>query len=178
MRRGPRFPGFPPARVTGPAVLALVVFAAGFAGAQVLDMDVKVLENAALRKCKTCAAGDPELLISEASAAIRMDQDDDGKLFIRVIPLRAKGLSVSQITVDGVEAELDEGNWTVRRAAKTKKKAPKIEVVLDDGQALSFKPQHRPFQGPVGGLIMPKSEERPEADLSFHKKSFWADSLG
>ena len=107
-----------------------------------------------------------------------MDQDEDGKLYVRVIPLLAKGLSVTQVTVDGVDAELLEGNWTVQRAAKTKKKAPKIEIVCEDGQALSFKPQHRPFQGPVGGVIMPKSEERPEADLKFHKKSFWADSLG
>ena len=75
-------------------------------------------------------------------------------------------------------AELDEGRWKVQRSAKARKKAPKVEITCGDGQELVFKPQHRPHQGPVGGLIMSKKEETPEADLSFHKKSFWADSLG
>ncbi len=85
---------------------------------------------------------------------------------------------MSQLKVDGVDALLEDGAWRVARDRKSKKKAPKIEIVLGDGQELSFKPQHRPYQGPVGGLIMPKTIEQPARDLSFHKKSFWADNLG
>ena len=144
-----------------------------------VESNVLALEKAAMRPCRACSATDPKLLITYASAAIRMDQEDDGDtLYIQVIPLKAKGFSVSEIQVDGVAAELAEGRWVVERPAKARKKSPKVEITCGDGQELTFKPQHRPHQGPVGGLIMPKKDEAPEADLSFHKKSFWADSLG
>ncbi len=167
----------------GTAVLALAL-AAGVAEAQHrglggMQANIIVLEKAALRGCPGCSPNDPRLLISQASAVIRMDQEaGEDRLSIQVIPLLAPEISISRITVDGVAAELDEGLWQVKRPAKARKKVPKIEITCDDGQELTFKPQHRPFQGPVGGLIMPKSAEHPEADLSFHKKSFWADGLG
>ncbi len=181
MRRLQRSPGTAPAIASGLALLALTPLSAGPAGAQItgLESNVLALEKAAIRPCRACSPDDPKRLIPVASAAIRLDQEDDGNLLsIRVIPLLAKAMSVSQIIVDGVEAQLDEGRWQVQRPANKRKKAPKIEITCDDGQELVFKPQHRPHQGPVGGLIMSKTEERPEAELKFHKKSFWADSLG
>lgn len=168
-----------PAMVAG--VLALTLFSAGALEAQLrgLESNVLILERASQRGCKGCRPDDPKVLITQASAAIRMDQEEGGDLLsIQVIPLLAKELSISRIAVDGVEAKFDQGLWQVKRSAKTRKKAPKIEITCEDGQELRFKPQHLPRQGPVGGLIMPKSEERPQAELSFHKKSFWADSLG
>ncbi len=173
-----------PAATMGAVALALALLAAGVAEAQHrglggMQANVIVLEKVALRGCPGCSPNDPKLLLPQASAAIRMDQDkDEDWLSIQVIPLKAPELSIARIKVDGVEARLDDGLWQVKRPAKTRKKPPKIEITCDDGQELFFKPQHRPFQGPVGGVIMPGSAEHPEAELSFHKKSFWADGLG
>lgn len=162
------------------AALALAVLPAGTVEAQVtgLESNILVLEKAAQRGCPTCAPDDPRLLISKASAAIRIDQEAGGDLWIQVIPILAPAMPIARITVDGVEARLEEGRWRVQRAAKTIKKSPRIEITCDNGQELVFKPQHRPHQGPVGGLIMPRKEDQPNAELSVHKKSFWADSLG
>lgn len=162
-------------------VLGLVLLLPVPASAQVrgLEANVKVLEKAAQGSCPGCPPDDPRRLIGEAAAAIRITKGDAGDaLLIQVIPLEFDALSVSELSVDGEAATFADGVWQVPRSAKMLKKVPKIEVTLDDGQALNFKPQHRPSQGPVGGLILPKNEEQPEANLYFHKKSFWADSLG
>ncbi len=169
------------AKTAGLALAALVLLSAGSAGAQLtgLESNVMAVEKAAIRGCSGCASEDPKQLISSAAAAIRIDLNDAGDaLSVQVIPLKASQMSVSQLKVDGVDALLEDGAWRVKRDRKMKKKAPRIEIILGDGQELSFKPQHRPYQGPVGGLIMPKKDEQPEQELSFHKKSFWADSLG
>ncbi|MEM7356752.1 MAG: hypothetical protein AAF657_38405 [Acidobacteriota bacterium] len=160
-------------------LLAGALLSGNPAGAQVtgLEANVIVLEKAAQSACPSCTPGDPRLLLPKAAAAIRIDvNESDDALTVQVIPLKASDLKVAELKVDGVDAELGEGAWQVPRSKV--KKAPKIEMVLDDGQALSFKPQHRPNQGPVGGLILPKKEDQPRQNLSFHKKSFWADSLG
>lgn len=161
--------------------LALTLLASVALRAQVtgLEANVIVLEKAAQNSCPGCGADDPKLLISKAAAAIRIDMNDAGDtLLVQVIPLNTSRMAVAQLKVDGVGARLEDGAWWVERAAKMRKKAPRIEILCADGQELSFKPQHRPHQGPVGGLILPQDENQPEKGLRFHKKSFWADSLG
>ncbi len=181
MQRDQRSRGTTPKRIAGSTVLALALLSAIAVDAQFsgAEGNTLALEKAAIRGCPGCDQDSPKLLISSAAAAIRIDLNDAGDaLSVQVIPLKASEMSVSQLKVDGVDAQLEEGAWRVTRDQKMKKKAPRIEMILGDGQVLSFKPQHRPYQGPVGGLIMPKKDEQPERDLSFHKKSFWADSLG
>lgn len=181
MRRVRRGRGSAPTKTVSLAVLALTLLSAGAAGAQVrgLESNVLVVEKAAQRGCPGCSPDDPRLLISSAAAAIRIDLNDAGDaMSVQVICLKAAEMPVSRLKVDGVDAQLEDGAWRLARDRKMKKKAPRIEMILDDGQVLSFKPQHRPHQGPVGGLIMPKDDEQPAHDLRFHKKSFWADSLG